>query len=105
MMRSMQPSQGAAVTMASPSTNCDISNTTDNAMLQKRSTMPNHQPPMQPPSQPQRLMAQQQPQPRGPSPTMRQPPQSGFPQQVRPLNTLQELKDYTRSPCLWSKTT
>merc|ERR1719350_449758 len=76
--------------MASPSTNCDISNTTDNAMLQKHSMMPNHQPaPMQqqPMSQSasQRLMAtQQQPlqpqnQPRGRSPNLGQP-NLGYPQ-------------------------
>ena len=96
MMRSMQPPQqqppmASAVTMASPSTNCDISNTTDNAMLQKHSMMPNHQPAapsmQQPMSQSasQRLMATQQPQqPRGRSPNLGQP-NLGYPQssQVR----------------------
>ena len=100
MMRSMQPPQqqppmASAVTMASPSTNCDISNTTDNAMLQKHSMMPNHQPaPMQPMSQSasQRLMATQQPlqpqQPRGRSPNLGQP-NLGYPQssQVRILSS------------------
>ena len=87
-----QPPNAAAANMAAMpnKTNCDISNTTDNAMLQNRSTMPNHQPNLAPNQQPpppqQRLMAQQPqmqpPQMRGPSPNMRQPMQSGFPQQV-----------------------
>merc|ERR1711963_649078 len=86
-----QPPNAAAANMAAMpnKTNCDISNTTDNAMLQNRSTMPNHQPNLAPNQQPpppqQRLMAQQPqmhpPQMRGPSPNMRQPMQSGFPQQ------------------------
>ena len=100
MMRSMQPPQqqppmASAVTMASPSTNCDISNTTDNAMLQKHSMMPNHQPTAPSMQQPMsqsastRLMATQQPQqPRGRSPNLGQP-NLGYPQssQVRILSS------------------
>merc|ERR1711879_1024183 len=81
-----QPPMASAVTMASPSTNCDISNTTDNAMLQKHSMMPNHQPAapsmqqQMSQSASQRLMATQQPQqPRGRSPNLGQP-NLGYPQ-------------------------